>query len=162
IPTRVETHAKLDAIWAAQGPTDPAYAQDYRDLAHGLVDGLVETGAGRRFREAQPLAIDCTNGTILVERAESPERSDGVVVIRRIRSGHRGEDEFEKLEYFLYQRAAIKHFGMRAAVEAIHLTDNEAVDVPALSRTQTTNRVQKTENLLAGIGGGAFDPSPDP
>jgi superfamily I DNA/RNA helicase len=162
VPTREQTHAAFDDIWAAQGPSDPAYAQDYRDLARGLVDGLILAGAGRRFREAQPLAIDFTNGKILVEPAEIAERSDGVVVIRRIRSGHRGDKEFEKLEYFLYQKAANEHFGARSAVEALHLTDNEATDVPALSRTQTTNRVKKTETLLAGINGGIFDPAPDP
>jgi DNA helicase-2/ATP-dependent DNA helicase PcrA len=160
-PTREQTHAAFDEIWTAQGPSDPAYAQDYRELARGLVDGLVDAGAGRRFREAHPLAIDFANGRILVEPAEIAERLDGVVVIRRIRSGHRGDKEFEKREYFLYQKAAAEHFGARSAVEALHLTDNEAVDVPKLSPTQTTNRVKKTEALLAGISGGTFDPLPN-
>jgi len=160
-PSREETHSAFNEIWAKQGPTDPAYAADYLDLARNLVDGLIATGAGRRFREAKPLAIDFTNGRILVEAAEIAERSDGVILVRRIRSGHRGEKEFEKLEYFLYQRAAVQHFGAQTVVEAIHLTDNEAVDVPPLSPTQVTNRVKKTENLLGGINGGAFDPTPD-
>lgn len=161
-PSREETHAAFDDIWAKQGPTDPAFADDYLGLARSLVDGLIEAGAGRRFREVEPLAIDFTNGRILVEAAEIAERADGVVVLRRIRSGHRGDKEFDKLEYFFYQRAAGQHLGGRTAVEAIHLTDNEAVDVPPLSSTQITNRVKKTENLLGGITGGAFDPSPDP
>jgi hypothetical protein len=160
-PSREETHSAFDEIWARLGPTEPAYAADYLDLARRLVDGLIEAGAGRRFREAEPLAIDFTNGRILIEAAEIAERSDGVIVVRRIRSGHRGEKEFDKLEYFLYQQAATKHFGARAVVEAIHLTDNEAVDVPPLKPTQVANRVKKTEILLNGINGGAFDPSPD-
>jgi DNA helicase II / ATP-dependent DNA helicase PcrA len=77
-PTREQTHAAFDDIWAAQGPSDPAYAQDYRELARSLVDGLVDAGAGRRFREAQPLAIDFANGKILVEPAEIAERSDAL------------------------------------------------------------------------------------
>lgn len=112
------------------------------------------------FCEAQPLAIDFANGKILVEPAEIAERSDGVVVIRRIRSGHRGDLEFEKLEYFLYERAAKEHFGVKAAVEAIHLTDNEAKEVPELSATRTTNSIKKTEALLTGINAGMFDPTP--
>jgi superfamily I DNA/RNA helicase len=161
-PTREQTHAAFDDIWAAQGPSDPAYAQDYRALARVLVDGLVDAGAGRRFREAQPLAIDFANGKILVEPAEIAERADGVVVIRRIRSGHRGDSEFEKLEYFLYEKAAKEHFGAKSAVEALHLTDNEAKEVPKLSTTRTTNSIKKTEALLAGINAGMFDPAPDP
>ena len=139
-PSREETHAAFDGYGRQRGPTDPAYAADYLDLARNLVDGLIEAGAGRRFREAEPLALDFANGRVLVEAAEIAERADGVIVVRRIRSGHRGEKEFEKLEYFLYQRAAIEHFGARTVVEAIHLTDNEAVDVPRLSTTQVTNR----------------------
>lgn len=161
IPSREETHAAFAEIWKKQGPTDPAYAADYLDLARNLVDGLIEAGAGRRFREAEPLAVDFANGRVVVEAAEIAERTDGVIVVRRIRSGHRGEKEFEKLEYFLYQRAAIERFGGRTVIEAIHLTDNEAVDVPPLSRTQVANRVKKTEILLDGINGGAFDPLPD-
>lgn len=160
-PSREDTHAAFAEIWKRQGPTDPAYAADYLDLARHLVDGLIDAGAGRRFREAEPLAIDFANGRVVVEAAEIAERTDGVIVVRRIRSGHRGEKEFEKLEYFLYQKAAVERFGARTVIEAIHLTDNEAVDVPPLSRTQVTNRVKKTEILIDGINGGAFDPLPD-
>ena len=69
----------------ARGPPDPAYAADYLDLARNLVDGLIEAGAGRRFREAEPLALDFANGRVLVEAAEIAERADGVIVVRRIR-----------------------------------------------------------------------------
>ncbi|MGJ4903157.1 UvrD-helicase domain-containing protein [Bradyrhizobium sp. HKCCYLS2058] len=161
VPTREETHAAFDAIWAQKGPTDPAYAADYRHLARKLVDGLVDAGASRIFREATPLAIDFANGRILIEPAEIAERADGVVVVRRIRSGHRGKTEFEKLEYFLYHAAATKHFGSGAVVEAIHLTDNEVVDVPALKPNQTKTGTRKTEELLAGIARGAYNPKPN-
>ncbi|MBR1256413.1 UvrD-helicase domain-containing protein [Bradyrhizobium sp. AUGA SZCCT0240] len=160
-PTSEETHAAFDEIWKTKGPSDPSFIQDYRDLARKLVDGLIEVGAGRRFREAQPLAIDFANGKVLVEPAEIAERSDGVIVIRRIRSGHRGDKEFDKLQYFLYQKAALQHFGANAAVEAVHLTDNEAAEMPRLSRTQTENRTKKAEKLLAGIRAGMFDPLRD-
>lgn len=161
IPTREETHAAFDGIWAQKGPTDPAYAADYRELARKLVDGLVDAGASRIFREATPLAIDFANGRILIEPAEIAERADGVVVVRRIRSGHRGKTEFEKLEYFLYHAATTKHFGEGAVVEAIHLTDNEVVDVPALKPNQTKTGTKKTEELLAGIARGLYNPKPN-
>ena len=160
-PTREETHAQFETIWRDVGPHDFERAADYRALAAQLVDGLVDVGAGRIFREARPLAIDFGSGRILVEPSEIAERADGVIVIRRIRSGHRGEKEFEKLEYFLYQKAASQHFGSGSVVEAIHLTDSEAVDVPALSAKMTTGRLEKTEALLAALGRGCFDPSPD-
>ena len=159
-PTREETHAQFEKIWNELGLHDFERAADYRALATQLVDGLVNVSAGRIFREARPLAIDFSNGRILVEPSEIAER-DGVVVIRRIRSGRRGDKEFDKLEYYLYQQAAARHFGASSVVEAIHLTDSEAVDVPALSARMTTGRLEKTEALLAALGKGRFDPSPD-
>lgn len=161
VPTKEAARIAFEEIWSTKGPTDQEHAGEYRALAERLVDGLVDVGAGRIFQEAKPLAIDFNNGKILVEPKEIAERSDGVVVIRRIRSGHRGEKEFEKLEYFLYQAAAEQNFGPGSVVEAIHLTDNEVVDVPPLKARAFAGRIEKTEQILAGIAGGKFAPVTD-
>ena len=41
---------EFDRIWQANGPTDHAFAADYRRLADRLVRALVRLGAGQRFR----------------------------------------------------------------------------------------------------------------
>ncbi len=160
-PTREAAHAAFEALWQAKGPLDSAYKDDYRRLAAVVVDGLIEAGAGRRFREAEPLAINYRNGTIIVEPDEIAER-DGVIVVRKIRTGKRGEKEFDKLEWALLQKAATQHFGAGAVVEAVHPSDRGAEDVPALTRRKLESRETAAEKILAGIASGAFDPDTDP
>jgi PD-(D/E)XK nuclease superfamily len=52
---------EFNRIWQVNGPTDHAFAADYRRLADRLVRALVRSGAGQRFRKSEPLAIDFPN-----------------------------------------------------------------------------------------------------
>ena len=121
---------------------------------------LVTSGAGRRFRKAEPLAIDFPNGRVLVEPNELAEMQDGTVVLRRVRTGYRTQQEYDGLEYTLYHLAGAAHFGRSFVVEALHLTDNtmEAVTITA---KKLDNRKNETNAMLAGINAGAFPPDPD-
>lgn len=159
-PTLEAAHEAFGKIWEERGPLDGPYADDYRRLAGTLVDGLVKAGAGRRFREASPLAINYRNGTVIVTPDEIAEREDGVVVVRKVRTGKRGKGEFAKLEYTLFQKAAHTHFGPAAVVEAVHPSDTGVEDVP--SPTKTTKNDAKVEEILAAITSGHFPPDQDP
>ncbi len=154
-PSVAEAEAAFDTIWTQRGPVDHAFAADYRRLATRLIGALINAGTGRRFRDAEPLAIDFANGRVLVEPNELSELADGTVVIRRVRTGHRRNDEYDRLEYTLYQMAAQAQFGPRAVVQALHLTDEKA-EVVTISATKLGNRRTKSETLLAGIAAGAF------
>lgn len=154
-PTIADAESAFDKIWGARGPADHAFATDYRRLASRLIGALVRSGAGRRFREAQPLAIDFPNGQVLVEPNELAELPDGTVVIRRVRTGHKRSDEYDRLEYTLYHLAAESQFGSRAVVQALHLTD-ETAEAVAISAAKLGNRKKKSDGMLAGIAGGAF------
>ena len=96
--------------------------------------------------------MDFRNGTVIVEPDEIAERSDGVVAIRRIRTGSRGSSEFDKIEYALFLRAAETHYGPRGVVEVVHLSDNAIEDVPRLTPRKATTRIKKTEAILTNIG----------
>ncbi|MBO9501661.1 ATP-dependent helicase [Brevundimonas sp. A19_0] len=154
-PTLAEAEAAFAAIWTVRGPVDHAFAADYRRLATRLIAALVNAGAGRRFRESEPLAIDFANGRVLVEPNELAELSDGTVVVRRVRTGHKRSDEYDRLEYTLYQLAAEAQFGAGVVVQALHLTD-EAAEPVAISPTKLSNRKTKSETMLAGIAAGDF------
>jgi superfamily I DNA/RNA helicase len=154
-PSLGQAEAAFEAIWNARGPADHAFAGDYRKLASRLIAGLLNAGAGRRFREAQPLAIDFPNGRVLVEPNELAELPDGTVVIRRVRTGYKRSDEYDRLEYTLYHLAAQTQFGGRAVVHALHLTD-ETQEPVVISATKLGNRQKKSDTMLAGIAAGAF------
>jgi len=150
----------FERIWQANGPTDHAFAADYRRLADRLVRALVRLGAGQRFRKAEPLAIDFPNGRVLVQPEEMTELPNGTVVLRRVRTGYKRSDEYDRLDYTLYHLAARARYGAAYVVEALHLTD-ERVEAVAVSATRMNHRRAKSEDLLAGITAGHFSPAMD-
>ncbi len=159
-PTLEQAEAAFESIWQSHGPTGHAFAQDYRRLASRLVAALVNSGAGRRFRNSEALAIDLPNGRVVVEPNEVAELPDGTVVVRRVRTGYKRSDEYDRLEYTLYQLAAQAHFGNGVVVQALHLTDQTAEAV-SISATKVRNRQENTVKMLAGIREGRFEPEPD-
>lgn len=153
-PDHAAAVAAFEAIWADKGPLDSAYAADYHALAGRLVMALVDAGAGRRFREAAPLVINYANGTVVLTPDEVTERADGVIAIRKVRTGRRRKTEFTHLDYALYLRAAAQNFGPRAVVEAVHPSDAGVEIVPMPKSTKTTDA--KVEQILANIAAGLF------
>ena len=160
-PTGAEAAAAFEAIWQARGPVDHAFCEDYRRLGSRLVAALVRAGAGRRFREAKPLAFDLPNGRVVVEPNELAEWPDGTVAVRRVRTGHKRVEEYDRLEYALYRLAADERFGGGATVEALHLTDGTAETVNITAR-KLANRRSRSDDMLGRIGDGWFPPQPDP
>lgn len=160
-PGIADTETALDAIWQARGPKDHAFASDYRRLASRLVAALVRSGAGRRFLKAEPLPIDLPNGRIVVEPNELAELANGTPVLRRIRTGYRTQQEYERPEYALYCLAGAAHFGARFMVEAIHLTD-ETMEAVTVTAKKIDRHRTESDRMLAGIGAGAFPPHVDP
>lgn len=160
-PTVDEAEAAFEVIWREKGPIEHAFRDDYRRLALRLVGALIRAGAGRRFRESEPLAIDFPNGRVIVEPNEMAELPDGTVVVRRVRTGYRRSDEYARLEYTLYHLAAQARFGGGVVVQALHLTDQTAEDV-IISAAKIRNRREKSDGMLARIATGWFPTEIDP
>lgn len=146
---------QFDTIWQTRGPVEHGFATQYRRLASRLVAALIRSGAGRRFRNAEPLAIDLVNGRVVVEPNEIAELQNGVIVLRRMRTGYKRSEEYDRLDYALYHMAGRAQFGARFKVEAVHLTD-ETIDVVTITEKKLTNRRAKIDEMLADIGAGRF------
>ena len=160
-PTVADAEAAFQEIWQKHGPVAHAFCNDYRQLASHLIAKLVRAGAERRFLEAEPLAIDFPNGRVLVEPNELAELPDGTVALRRVRTGHKRSNEYDQLEYALYQIAADAHFESAAVVHALHLTDGTAEPV-TITAKKLGNRRSKGDDMLGRIAAGWFQPEPDP
>ncbi len=152
--------AEFDRIWKEKGPVEHAYAADYRRLAVELVEGLVKAGAGRRFRHAEPLAVDLANGRVIVQPDEMAELPNGTVVLRKVRTGHKRSDEYDRLEYTLYLLAAQQHFGGRASVEAVHLAD-DVVEPVGVTAAKANTRRDRSNTMLGQIAAGRFPTNPN-
>ena len=162
-PTLAEVEKQFEAIWQANGPVEHSFGDDYRRLASRLISALSRAGAERRFREPDPLAIALPNGRVLVEPNELAELHDGTTALRRIRTGSKRTNEYDGLEYALYQFAAETRFGSGAVVEALHLTDEH--DTPervTISPRKLSNRRSRTNHMLDRIAAGWFPAEPDP
>ena len=159
-PSLDEAETAFEAIWQAHGPAEHAFAADYRRLASRLIAALLKAGAGQRFRDTQPLAIDFPNGRVLVEPNELAEMPDGTVIIRRVRTGYKRSDEYDRLEYTLYRLVAQSQFGGSATVRALHLTD-ETHEPVVISGAKLGNRQKKIDTMLGAIASGEFPPEVD-
>jgi superfamily I DNA/RNA helicase/Zn-dependent peptidase ImmA (M78 family) len=160
-PTLVEAEAQFDEIWKEEGPVSHAFAGDYRSLASRLISTLLESGANRSFRNAEPLAIDFSTGRIWVRPSERADLPDGTVILRRIHTGKKRSDEYDRLTYTLYHLAGESNFGSGFSVEAVHLTDGIMEPVEITSK-KLANRKAKGESIVQKIAAGAFPPDPDP
>jgi len=153
--------AQFERIWKERGPTEHAYAQEYHRLAAQLVEALVRIGAGRHFQAAEPLALDLPNGRVLVQPNEIARLDGGAKVLRRVRTGHKRTDEYDRIEYTLYMLAGRAHFGPACRFEAVHLTDGDGVDPISITERKIDARKQTTNTLLADLFAGQFPPAPD-
>ena len=155
-----ETEEQFQRIWAAKGPTEHAFAGDYRQLASRLIVILVRSVAGGRFRDGKPLPIVLEHGQIRVEPDAVMDTSDGNVTLCVIRTGYKRTDEYDRLEYALYLLAATTTFGGSGAVRAVHLTDGKRENV-CITPKKLSNRRTKANELLGRINSGWFPPAPD-
>ena len=154
-PSIEAAEVAFETIWKERGPVDHGFAADYRRLSSRLIAALVEAGAGRRFRKSEPLAIDLANGRVIVEPNEISELPDGTAVLRRVRTGYKRSDEYDRLDYALYYLAGQAHFGGGFVVEALHLTDNTAEEVPITARKLKSRR-DNSDDMLQAIAAGWF------
>jgi superfamily I DNA/RNA helicase len=156
-PDEVAAAEKFARVWQEKGPTDHAFATEYRRLADRLVSALVRLGAGRRFSRAEPLALDLAGGRVIVQPDEMARLPNGTVVLRRVRTGFKRGDEYDRLEYSLYHLAARNSFHSGYQIEAIHLTD-ESLDPVVISDQKIQSRSDKTSEMLAEMSSGFFPP----
>ena len=154
-PTLESAEAVFDTIWQAHGPVKHAFAAEYRLLSSRLIAALIRSGAGRRFRNTEPLVIDFQNGQVIVEPNEMADLPNGAVVLRRLHTGYKRTDEYDHLDYALYHMAGQARFGATFVVEAVHLTD-DVVEPVTITSQKMTNRRAKSEAMLEKIAAGRF------
>ena len=159
-PDERSAEEEFEQIWQAYGPTEHAYANEYRELAVRLLKALVRLGAGRRFRRSETLAVELTTGKVFVEPDELAQLPNGTMVLRRVRTGRKRSDEYDRLDYTLYHLAARARFGANYSVEALHLTDENLESVEVSNRKLETRR-NRVSLMLEQIGAGSFPPKID-
>ena len=160
-PSVAEAEAEFEKIWTERGPAKHGFAAEYRRLASRLITALINAGADRHFRNAEPLAIDFPNGRVIVKPNEMAELPNGTVMLRRVNTGKKRKDEYDRLDYTLYQLAGEAHFGSGFVMEALHLTD-ESIDTVVITAQKLRNRRANSDEMLRDIAAGLFPIEIDP
>ena len=156
-PTLTEAKAAFDTIWRTHGPVTHNFADEYRRLALQSVETLVRASTGWRSREVEPLAVDFPNGRVFVKPNEIIDFPNKKIALYKVRPGNKRKDEYDRLDYTLYQLAGQEYFGTDAVVRALHLADGISDDVPTLPR-MLKNHQRKIDGLLSEIAKGQFPP----
>jgi hypothetical protein len=155
-----QVEAAFEKIWTERGPTTHAFAHEYRRLASQLIAALVQSGANRRFRNSEPLVIDFPNGRVIVKPNEFAQLPNGAVMLRKVNTGKKRTDEYDRLDYTLYQLAGQSRFGAGFVLEALHLTDH-TVETVTITAQKLQNRKATSDAMLRNVSNGFFPTEPD-
>ncbi|TON65046.1 hypothetical protein CGH52_22860, partial [Vibrio parahaemolyticus] len=115
---------------------------------------------GKTLIAPEEIKVSFSGGEIAVTPDEVAIDDNGIHTIRTIKSGKKLSSEFDNTSYTLLLRAAEQHYGKGSKVEAIHLT-SETYEVVSVTERKQTVRLDKCQNAISSIAGGAFPISPN-
>jgi ATP-dependent DNA helicase UvrD/PcrA len=159
-PSASELEAQFSQSWLNRGPVDHGYAEDYRRIGGRLVQYLIETRLGRQLVKPEEMQVSFPEGEISVLPDEMTLDTDGKYSIRRIKSGKKGRDEFDRIEYTLLLKAAERQFGHGTRVEVVHLA-GETQEQVTVTDLKKSARLNKTQSAMSAIALGHFPAKPE-
>lgn len=159
-PSAAELEAQFTQSWRNRGPVDHGYEADYRRIGERLVHYLMETRQGRQLVKPEVLQVSFPEGEISVLPDEITLDTDGNHSIRRIKTGKKGKEEFDRIEYTLLVEAAERHFGHGTRVEAVHLAGETQEPVTVTHRKKAA-RLGKSQSAMGAIAQGHFPAKPE-
>lgn len=149
-----DLEAAFGGIWSKHGPHDHGYAASYRALGSRLVAALhAQLGGRARLAPAtRPVSI---GGLHVLVRADDVVAADGMVVLRRIRTGSDRADDMDVSEALLHLAAQATDQGLQGRSEIASLSDGRARAVD-LGPQKLRNRLETLAELGERLRSGAF------
>lgn len=151
----------FNKIWLEKGPTEHAYAEDYRKIAETCTNHLISSTENCTPLKTETFSIELDTGPISITPDEIAALDNGTVIFRRIRTDKRKDKEEDDITYSLYRIAGDFHYPGRYQIEAIHLSDGSIAPV-TISTRKFNNRCTKVVNILSKVTDNHFPTSPDP
>jgi len=154
MPAPGELEAALDEAWAAHGPADHGYADDYKRIASQLLRFLVASVEGLETRPVPELRMPVPGGEVVIRPDQVVSDPTGKVTMRRVRTGHRSSDQEDGLAAAAFHIAATAHTP-GCTVAFVHLSDAEVTPV-ALTERVLANRQAALNAVAEGVRAGRF------
>ncbi len=158
-PSRTELSDRYDKIWTLSGPVDNGYAEDYKRIGKRFIEYLWETRQGKTLITPKEIKVAIAGGVISVTPDEVAVDESGIHTIRKIKSGKKLSDEFDKTGYTLLIQAAEQQYGKGSKVEAIHLT-SETHEIVSVTDKKKENRLDRCQHAISSISHGDFPALP--
>ena len=153
VPTEAELRTIVDAAWAAHGPTDHGYAEEYRQISEDLLQFFVQLRQGETRRAPRSLSLRFDDAEIVVTAHEEIDTGRSTV-FRRIRTGRKTSTAVTALDAAAFQIAA----DGRGEAEFVYLTGGER-DPLNMSDRQLGTRKKKIADAAIAIVEGRFPPN---
>lgn len=156
--TDQELAGQLTAAFAANGLADHGYVSEYRDFAAKMVNFFAAIRQGHTPEAPTALRLTFGDEEVIVRPDDVLVRSDGVRLLRSIRTGHQRTADAKDVGTAAFLLAARQVFP-DAVAELVYLSDQKTEPVE-LSKTELLNRQKKLGEHLQGIRAGRFPAEP--
>lgn len=153
-PTHAELESALEDAWDEHGPADDGYADEYKRIGSELLRFFAESVAGRETCAVPRLRLPVAGGEILVTPDQVVSDADGRVTMRRVKTGHKVENDEDGLAAAAFHVAATAHTP-GCTVEFVFLGD-AAVAPVTMSAKVLGNRRTSIEEMANAVRAGRF------
>ncbi len=153
-----EVEKQLEIAWQARGPIDHGYNEEYRRIASQLVRYYLDSVSGMTSELVPELRFPVPGGEVVVTPNQVLKSPDGVVSMRRIRTGHKGSRDSDSLAAAAFHIAAKSH-SSACRVELVYLSDGKVYPVE-FSPTKQQNRATSISQAFTAVKGGKFPLNP--
>tara|TARA_R110002111_G_scaffold229327_5_gene290577 strand:+ start:3343 stop:6756 length:3414 start_codon:yes stop_codon:yes gene_type:complete len=153
-----EVEDQLEVAWQARGPIDHGYNEEYRRIASQLVRYYIDSMAGMATEQISELQFPVPGGKVLVTPDQMLRAEDGVVSMRRIRTGHKGSSDGDSLAAAAFHIAAKSH-SSGCRVELVYLSDGKVASIDLTSK-KLQNRERSISDAFSAVQAGEFPLKP--
>ncbi|EQA9595946.1 UvrD-helicase domain-containing protein [Klebsiella pneumoniae] len=137
-----------------EGLADHGYAKEFKSLAIDMIRYFTSIRDGHTSEKCGVLSMKIGKIPITVQPDDVLVRSDGRRMFRRVRTGHKRDNEESDLGAAAFVLAARQAFP-DAIVELVHLSDKAVLPIE-LSTKKLENRQKNLQIALDSIGRGVF------
>ncbi len=153
-PSIEEMKASLEADWESHIPADHGYGEEYKRIAWQLIRFYADLVSGMTALPVPQLRLPIAGGEIVVTPHHVASESDGMIVMRRVDTGHKSSKDDESLAVAAFHIAATSH-SPGCKVELVHLSDAEVTPI-AMTPRVAANRRTAIEKMGSAVRAGRF------
>ena len=138
-PTIEEMRALLEATWDSHVPADHGYLEEYKRIAWHLIQFYADLVSGITALPVPVCRLPVSGGEIVITPHHVATEPGGVIVMRRVDTGHKTSEVDDSLAVAAFYIAADSH-SPGCKVELVHLSDAKITPIAMTPRVVANRR----------------------